>query len=257
MAQHSPDLTDAPAIAQAIRRMVGATDSSRVRTSMSGTHLHMTTVMTGAPDAFRRTITRKGKRRVCVVMDMSGSMSSAFMHHGGAFIEAMLILQRQNVFDTDVILSGGGRRYRLPKDTPTSTILKLHASHGCESIMATLENEKATVMQADTVLVYTDGQLTDGDIDTAKWRSRGVDLIGVMATEGGKPFGLSRSDHEKMGAVPLKKAMAASASASKESSQNIVHFQREMNKHFHKAIVAETGRELAVRITQYVLAREK
>lgn len=226
------DMTHVDAVAGIIRRLVGFIDTSRVRTSVMGSRLHMPNIMTGQSDAFRHNVTRKGRRKVVVIMDMSGSMGTSFADHGAAFLGAMVKLDAQNVMDVTCILSGGGRNYKLPKGTTQDTIASLCAHHGCESVMATLNAHRQVVEAADTVLVYTDGQLTDGDINTALWRSRGVDLIGAMAIGG---------SHRANG---------------KEVANAYESYHKTMGKHFAKSLVANTGPELATLITQYILMRD-
>ena len=252
LCDYPPDLTNAPLIAERLRRMVGQTDASRVRTATHGTRLHLPKVMLGENDGFRFNVTRKGRRKVCCVMDMSGSMNHAFSSNGGAFIEALMMLQRQGVMDAVVWLSGGGRRYRLPYGTTAEVITQLGATHGCETIMATLDAARDDVMSADTVIVYTDGALTDGDIDTAKWRARGVDLIGVMALPDEH---LHRRDDGQISQRALEAHFRPDADTRAREDHNAKSFRTQMERHFHKVIVSPDGVQLAVAIGQYVLTK--
>ena len=122
--------------------------------------------------------------------------------------------------------------------------------------MATLEDAKADVMAADTVLVYTDGALTDGDIDTAKWRSRGVDLIGVMTIGGDAASQSSLGRDDTDASVAIGTALQNSRVRGKNMQEALEQYQERMNRHFHKALVAPSPRELAVRVTQYILAKQ-
>ena len=246
-------MADAPKVAAIFRRMMGFTDASRTRTSTSGSHLHMPNVMTGDSAAFRRTITRKGRRKICIVMDMSGSMSTTFHRQGAAFIESMYILKREGLIDLTVWLSGGGQRFRLPDHASTACISELTADLGCESIMATLESAKHDVMEADTVLIYTDGALTDGDIDTKKWGSRGVNLIGVSSLMYGTDFLNALYSGGKWASAGIE---TISSINTNNKPGELRQLRERMNQHFHKSIVAESGIELATMIVQYVLKRE-
>ena len=216
------NITQMQDIAQKLRRMVGYTDATRQRSSASGSRLNMSSVINGSSDAFRTIQQRGGKRRVCVVMDMSGSMSGNLYNHGAQFLGAMLMLDRQGVFDTDLYLTGSAMCYKLPKNTTEATVLALYAGCGCESVDATLKAARQDVIAADTVLVYTDGQLTDGNVIAGHWRQHGVDLIGVMVNDDDK---------------------------------TTEHYYTEMERHFHKALIARDGPQLASKIAQYILTR--
>jgi hypothetical protein len=148
-------------------------------------------------------------------------MSALFARHGAQFLDALLILDRQGVLDCDIYLSGSHRCYKLPKNTTHDTVAELAAHGNVESIDATLKKAHADVVDADTVLIYTDGCLTDGNVKAGDWRSRGVDLIGVMTCV---------DDHRE-------------------------HFRSKMEENFHKAIITDDGVTLASAICQYILTR--
>ena len=216
-----PEFHDTQLIAQKLRRMVATVDQSKYRNTSTGSRLNIGSAITGQHDAFRTYTGRKGKRRVCVLMDMSGSMSALFARHGAQFLDALLILDRQGVLDCDIYLSGSHRCYKLPKNTTHDTVAELAAHGNVESIDATLKKAHADVVDADTVLIYTDGCLTDGNVKAGDWRSRGVDLIGVMTCV---------DDHRE-------------------------HFRSKMEENFHKAIITDDGVTLASAICQYILTR--
>lgn len=208
-------------VAARLRRMVRAIDASRASTATMGSKLHLANIISSSPDAFARYSGRKGKRKVCLVMDMSGSMQQCFDEHGRVFLSAMLRLHREGMLEVSAYLSGAGKCYKLPGETNSVTIQALTAQLGCETIDRTLEKARMDVMAADTVLVYTDGHLTDGDVNAGEWRSRGVDLIGVCTND--------NSDYRG-------------------------NLRTTMEQHFHKAIVENSPAELAGKILQYVLA---
>lgn len=219
----STDISHAPRLAAKLARMVGHRDPSRVKATTSGPRLHLGNVISGMPEAFRVASTRSGKRRVCVVMDMSGSMSTDFAYHGGAFLAAMLILHQRGTLLADLWLTGSGRCARVPGHTPPARVTGLYAGCGCESVDATLKTIRADVMAADTVLIYTDGNLTDGDVQAGAWRGKGVDLIGISTA------GVSEANQ----------------------AQHIA----KLTEHFAKAIVAPDGDQLASKLMQYILTR--
>lgn len=249
----APDLSATPELVQKFRRMVGFTDAMRTRTTTSGSRLHLTNVINGSSDAFRTNITRKGRRRVCVIMDMSGSMGSSFHQHGGAFLNAMLTLTRQGVWDTDIWLTGGGKSLKLPSSTTPRQVAGLTANHGSETVDATLKRALPDVLAADTVLIYTDGHLTDGDVKAGEWRGRGVDLIGVCTLGGDDEAMAKLAMAESKATTATDKANVAKERATLNNAHERVHSM--MRTHFHKAIVETNAERLASRIVQYVLTR--
>lgn len=204
-------------VVSTFRRLQGIRDSVRQQVSQSGSRLHFRNVICGEPNSFRSTSQRHGKRRVVLVMDMSGSMSDSFQEHGAAFLEAMQTLRRQRQLDCTIILSGGGRNAIVPPNCPADLLSRLAARHGCESIRQTLDTHRDLLIAADTVLIYTDGNLTDGKVNAGHWRSLGVDLVGVCTNE-----------HEQ------------------------AYLRTEMEENFSRAILAPNGHQLATQILDYV-----
>jgi hypothetical protein len=75
-----------------------------------------------------------------------------------------------------------------------------------------------------SVLVYTDGYLTDGVVNAAQWRSHGVDLIGAAVGYG---------------------------------EYDATTKRKNLTKHFGRAIMAEDGEKLATKIVQYIAANTR
>jgi hypothetical protein len=190
----------------------------RIRTATSGSRVHVRGVMTGDAASFRSQAARSGKRKVVALFDQSGSMSSQWHRHGAAFAAALLTLHRRGVLDVTVILTGGRSHAIVPSSLDPSALGRFPCSMGCESIDATLDAHKAKVQAADTVLIYTDGHLTDGDVDAGRWRSLGVDLVGCA-----------------VGSTAIHDALCG---------------------HFSRGITANSGAELATRIVQYIATRK-
>lgn len=209
---------DAPNIANRLAALLGSVDPVRMRTATSGSRVHVRGVMTGDPSSFRSQATRSGKRKVVAIFDQSGSMSAQWYRHGAAFAAALLTLHRRGVLDVTVILTGGRSHAVVPSTLDPSALGRFPCSMGCESIDATLDAHKAKVQSADTVLIYTDGHLTDGDVDAGRWRSLGVDLVGCA-----------------VGGTNIHDALCG---------------------HFSRGITAESGAELATRIVQYIATRK-
>jgi len=212
------DLSQSTAVAQRLATMLGTVDSPRMRTATSGSRVHVRGAMTGDAASFRVNDVRGGKRRVLAVFDQSGSMNANWRQHGAAFASALLQLHQRGVLDVTVALTGGRRHVVLPPWFPPALVNRFACGLGCESVDATLTALREHVMRADTVLIYTDGHLTDGNVDAGHYRSLGVDLVGCAV---GGP-----SIHDML------------------------------TTHFSRGITAESGAQLATRIVQYIATRK-
>lgn len=212
------DLSQSSAVAQRLATMLGTVDSPRMRTATSGSRVHVRGAMTGDAASFRVNDVRGGKRRVLAIFDQSGSMGGNWRRHGAAFASALLQLHQRGVLDVTVALTGGRRHAVLPSWFPPALVNRFACGLGCESVDATLTALREHVMRADTVLIYTDGHLTDGDVDAGHYRSLGVDLVGCAV--GGT------SIHDML------------------------------TTHFSRGITAESGAQLATRIVQYIATRK-
>ena len=203
-------------------RLLGAVASPRQRLAQSGARVVPLSAVLGEPMAFRTPTATHGKRRIVAIFDQSGSMSSDWRDHGAVFAAALQTLAQRGVVDVDIILTGGHRSAKVPRAFPARLFGRFACSEGCESIDRTLTKWKPNLVAADTVLIYTDGQLTDGDVNAGHWRSQGVDLIGCTVTP--------NTDH---GAKIVRDALT---------------------KYFSRAIMAASGEELATAIVQYIVS---
>ena len=149
-------------------------------------------------------------------------MHEDWKRHGAAFLGAMLTLHQQGAMDVTCILTGGHKHAVVPSTFPVGKVARFLCGESCESIDRTLDAHAAVLRAADVVLVYTDGKISDGDINAAQWRSRGVDLIGCA---------VARSDAH---ATELRKSLS---------------------EHFHRALIGRGSEDVATKIVQYVTAR--
>lgn len=211
-------------VAARMAGLLGAVGGPVTRIATSGNRLHVSGVMTGDAGAFRTSNTRGERPKVVVLFDQSGSMSSDWRNHGAAFLGAMLTLHQQGRMDVTCVLTGDHRHAIVPPNFPVQHTIRFCCNGGCESVDKTLEAVKPQLRAADIVLIYTDGNLTDGNVDAARWRSHGVDLIGVAVAASG-----------------YAKAMRVPA----------------LKKHFGRGIIADNGAELATKIVQYIAARTR
>lgn len=217
--------TKVRAVAERLSRLLGAQGGQPERISTSGPRVHVGNAAAGRAEAFRRVGERKGTcPRVVAVFDQSGSMGPDFANHGASFLGALLTLSQQGIVDADIILTGGRKHCVLPRNFPIAKALRFKCNEGCETVRDTLEAQKKLVQSADIVLVYTDGALTDGVVNAGKWRSHGVDLIGCAVSGGTTEY--------------YTEALRGC-----------------MSRHFHRALIAPSGEELATKIAQYIATR--
>ncbi len=206
-------------MAAKLSNMITAYNPAGKRTSTSGSRVHLRNAVSGQPDAFVSVSGKSRGRKVFAMFDMSGSMSGDWYNHGAAFLAALCQLHRQGLIDLTAVLTGGKKSAVVPPTISQADITRLYANHSCESVDASLKRHQEAIVAADTVLIYTDGNLTDGDVRAGEWRGKGVDLIGVAV----------KQDDYRAGFVGV------------------------MREHFARVIVEPTGMGLATRIVQYVL----
>ena len=211
--------------------MVKRADHNPAAIGTSGSRLHMPGVMVGGSQSFRQLKAGDGKRTVTVVMDMSGSMAS----RGGQaqeFMLAMAALHRRGLLDVRLWCSGGSKAAKVDMAWPVQDgIIKLRHTKGSESIAATLKNDKVRkdLQDSSVVIIYTDGQLTDGSVNAGEYRRHGVELIGALA--------LTEYDVNAKG----------------RGSDPTPYYRREMTTHFSRAIICENSERLAAELVNYVL----
>ena len=209
------------AVAAQLARMIAAQNAYESRTATSGSRLHVRNAAVYASDSFRTVTPHRGgkERKVVAIFDQSGSMHNAWHLHGVYFAAALQTLAQRRILDATVILTGGHSHCIIPRNFPALLFGRFGCRAGCESIDKTLAATRDLVRSASTVLIYTDGALTDGKVDAGEWRTRGVDLIGCAVA--------------------------------------LAHQAPDMNTrlatHFHRGIIAESGEALATAILGYVL----
>jgi hypothetical protein len=191
----TPDLSNVQAIARMFEKLIGQRDAARYITSTSGRRVHLRGAIVGAQQSFKRPLLKSGKRRIALIMDMSGSMNSRFTKHGAAFLAALHILRNKGVIDADIYLTGGGRHAVFPAGISLSALDTMAAAKGTETFAATLKAITPVLRKADTVLCYTDGMLTDGDVNAGQYRAQGIDLIGCAVAPPGTNIPLALATH--------------------------------------------------------------
>jgi len=134
----------------------------------SGSSINLGGVMSGQPEQMWHVSKQRGdgRRRVLLVVDMSGSMKAFWALGGGReFVLAMVEIAQAGDIDLRIFLSGHLRRAELPVAGLRATdVLGLYPSSG-DSLEETLTDPVAreAINWATSVIVWTDGDLNAGD----------------------------------------------------------------------------------------------
>ena len=193
------------------------------RVSQSGSRLHVPNVISGNSAAFRSIKQDAGKRKICLVIDQSGSMGGIWETGGGKeFCAAFRMLAQQNILDVQIILTAklnGKHAHLNASGRNPEQLMQLSPCGGAERVQATLRKYRHDLVAADSVVIFTDGALTDGDIDTDYYRRQGVDLLAACVNV----YGSAKS------------------------------MRRAMNQHFAKSFISKDANELAQRLAQHII----
>lgn len=128
----------------------------------------------------------RGKRKVGLVLDVSGSMGSANtdpMGYGRDLVAAMSDLARQGAVSGFVLLTavtGAGaqwERFKLPMSR--KEIARMQGFAGAEGIANALYSNVADLRQMHRVFLYSDGNICDDAPDKAQLRAQGVEVVGL------------------------------------------------------------------------------
>jgi hypothetical protein len=220
------DPREADAIAAEMRTIIARTASQySVRTSSSGSRLHIAGIASRSEQVFRNYGKTGGKPHLVMLMDFSGSMSRDWQSHGRLFTAALLRLLRSGDITGKLYGTGGGMLGELPATLSDTELAGLCPHLQGENIRDSLTALQSEVQGANAVLIYTDGELMDGHVDAGEWRRKGVDLVGSVVIPANKSEDFRRD----------KLAM--------------------MTRHFGAPVTAEHGKALARKLAQYLGAR--
>jgi len=194
------------------------------RVGMSGSRLHIPNVAARRADCFRGNRQDNGKPSLTFIIDCSGSMCGRDFKDGENLLLALIGMHRRGIIHADIFTTGGGKHCQINPHWKYEVIERLLPTHGCESVRATLEAPKVrrSIRSTDTTIVYTDAQLTDGNVNANQYRRMGVDLLGCVTVD---DPGL------------------------KESAS------RQMARHFGAYFVEDSAPQLATRIVNHVARR--
>lgn len=211
-------------------------EPSPAQASSSGSRLRLSKALTRQWDtAFLHLSGASGVRNIVLVVDMSGSMCGMWETGGKEFVWGLILLAREGVINLRVFLTGN-KLAEMPISIPFMTFLRLSPYHGKEGFRDTLQHRVIAPLleQADCVLCWTDGQLTDGCVDAAEWRARGVHLIGATL------------------AHPKSAAMVHA----KDGTAKVMPIVDAMRTHFHSGFSNPDAVNLATQIATYIATTE-
>lgn len=123
----------------------------------------------------------RGSRKVLVAVDMSGSMSETWNSFGTReVVRALCAAGTTGTLDVTLLLSGTRGWCEIPTTKEGDALLKKsHAIGGGEGLARTLAANVDRVIDADVVLIITDGHLANEEVVNSEWRRKGVDLIAM------------------------------------------------------------------------------
>jgi len=171
---------DADEMANALRGIIARSASPRsARASTSGSRLYIPGIAAQRDQAFRARGKTGGKPHLTMLIDYSGSMSGDWHQHGLLFTAALLRLLRQGVVTGKLYATGGGFLAEIPASTTDAQLASTCPSKSCENVRDSLLHLSRECEASDAVVIYTDGELTDGHVDAGEWRRRGVNLLGA------------------------------------------------------------------------------
>lgn len=211
-------------------------EPSPAQASSSGSRLRLSKALTKQWDtAFLHLGGVAGTRNIILVVDMSGSMSGMWESGGKEFVWGLVMLAREGGINLRVFLTGNVVT-EMPVTIPLMTFLRLNPTHGREGFRDTLQHRNIAPLleQADCVLCWTDGQLTDGCVEAAEWRARGVHLIGATLAKPDSPTYVRRKD----GSGARMKMLEG------------------MQTHFHSSFCNPDAAKLSTQIATYIATSE-
>lgn len=220
-----PDVAKVKRIANRLTQITKSGAIDRDQLGSTGTRLHLPEVIAGSDRFARRVSETSGKRTVTVLCDFSGSMYDTWREAGGLeFVLALRELHNKGILDVRLWFSGGHKAVRVDlKRTPLKLLLRVNPSKGCESFAYASRSPRFQADLSDSSLAvgWTDGMITDGDLDHRKLRTHCADVIGCAPRD---------ADDKKI--------------------------RRNIIRHFGKGYVGE-AEALARHIAHYILSRTK
>tara|TARA_R100001126_G_scaffold32374_1_gene18146 strand:- start:20702 stop:22228 length:1527 start_codon:yes stop_codon:yes gene_type:complete len=165
---------------------------ARARSASTGSRIRIQSAMTGSGNPFLSVVKRKTKRKLFVVVDMSGSMSIPLQFLGGIeFVSALRLLDEKGIADVDIVFTSEDMIGDM-SNVSSKEILRARPSPNREAMQSCLVRYRSRMENADTAIVFTDAAITDSTTDFEKFRGK-VDLIGCCLRDKNKANDYAKS----------------------------------------------------------------
>lgn len=189
-------------IARAMNAIMTKAKSTKNKLSTIGSKISVDHVIQGSERSFFKRGRTRGKRKVSLIVDASGSMECTWNVHGGReFVLAFRELARKNLIDLDILLTqvDSSRRAvskRINKDDTDKWINDLDLDGCGEGVMQCIKRFLPLIKKSTTSIIFTDARLTDDDIDTQFYRNLGLNMIAsyIEPSDWAVDMGRSRMD---------------------------------------------------------------
>ena len=165
---------------------------ARGRAASTGSRIRIQSAMTGSGGPFMGTVKRKMKRKLFVVVDMSGSMMIPLIQLGGIdFVSALRLLDEKGIADVQIVFTSEDMIGDMSA-VSSKEILRAQPSPNREAMQSCLVRYRSCMEDADTAIVFTDAAITDDTTDFGKFRGK-VDLIGCCLRDKSKSMDYAQS----------------------------------------------------------------
>jgi len=165
---------------------------ARGRSASTGSRIRIQSAMTGSGNPFLGTVKRKMKRKLFVVVDMSGSMTIPLIQLGGIdFVSALRLLDEKGIADVQIVFTSEDMIGDM-SSVSSKEILRAKPSPNREAMQSCLLRYRSCMEDADTAIVFTDAAITDDKTDFGKFRGK-VDLIGCCLRDESKSMDYAQS----------------------------------------------------------------
>lgn len=212
-------------ISRSLNKVINNAKVVKNKLTRNGHKLDATQAMQGSETPFLNRGRANGKRSLTLIIDMSGSMESTWVTHGGKeFTLAFRNLAKRNKIDLEILLTQNERwrakSYRVKKDDSDEWINSLKPDGNGEQVMKCMKRFDRIIKQSTTSVIFTDSCLCDDDINTQQYRNMGLNTIAAYI---------------------------------EPTEWKIKRGRARMNEHFARSVIATEANELATRLMREIL----
>lgn len=128
----------------------------------------------------RNETTDKGKPKIALIVDCSGSMSGRPIYYAAHMCYILNVLHRSNNIDARIYCSGSSSgSFKVPLPVPDEMWQYLQADHGTEYLSQTFKAHRQEIVDCDLVACYTDADIADHSLKPSLWRTHGQSCVGL------------------------------------------------------------------------------